>query len=505
MLLLRRKTHSSEASKALSSSDTFTIDKERRDGEPGEEERLEKLVFGRQPFISQEKSERRGESPESNDKEESENKRPRKAAPVWFDEDDDVIKIDLKKSDLTQLRKTADEDVVSGREFSSRLRDRFQKITKEPEWSISIPQKKRSKDTSVDSDSEGEEEEEDNLLAGTGRLLAGRVSRLPGETIDIKPMGQANKEKPAQAVLQSLEFHPSAHVILTAGRHKTLSLFQVDGDSNPLLQSVHLQRFPILTSHFSSDGTEVIMAGERHWFYVFDMMSGKIIMINEIKGHSKTVFSSFRVSPDNQLLAFISKDGFIPLVSNKTKQWIADLKMNGQVTDVAFSPDSNYLLSTGTDGHVYVWDLHSRDCVHRFTDDGCIKGTSLRVSPSGSYVACGSDSGVVNLYEWSSCFVNVKPKPLKSIMNLTTSISSVEFNHSNEILAMSSNTKASAFKLLHIPSLSVFSNWPSQKTPLKNVYCHSFSSDSHYMALGNDQGKALLYRLNHYHKGFTAT
>ena len=36
-----------------------------------------------------------------------------------------------------------------------------------------------------------------------------------------------------------------------------------------------------------------------------------------MSGHSKTVFSSFRVSPDNQLLAFIGKDGFIPLVSNK--------------------------------------------------------------------------------------------------------------------------------------------------------------------------------------------
>ena len=26
------------------------------------------------------------------------------------------------------------------------------------------------------------------------------------------------------------------------------------------------------------------MAGERHWYYVFDMMSGKIIRINEIRG-----------------------------------------------------------------------------------------------------------------------------------------------------------------------------------------------------------------------------
>ena len=35
------------------------------------------------------------------------------------------------------------------------------------------------------------------MLPGTSRLLADRVLKLPGETIDIKTMGQANKEKPA--------------------------------------------------------------------------------------------------------------------------------------------------------------------------------------------------------------------------------------------------------------------------------------------------------------------
>ena len=32
----------------------------------------------------------------------------------------------------------------------------------------------------------------------------------------------------------------------------------------------------------------------------------------------------------------------------QTKQWIADLKMNGSVTDVAFTPNSRHLLSIGS-------------------------------------------------------------------------------------------------------------------------------------------------------------
>ena len=37
-------------------------------------------------------------------------------------------------------------------------------------------------------------------------------------------------------------------------------------------------------------------------------------------GHKDVVFTQFEVSPDNQLLAFVGKDGYIPLVSNKVGQ-----------------------------------------------------------------------------------------------------------------------------------------------------------------------------------------
>ena len=41
------------------------------------------------------------------------------------------------------------------------------------------------------------------------------------------------------------------------------------------------------------------------------------------------------------------------------------------------------------DGEVYVWDMNTRSCVHKFTDDGCLTSTALSVSKDGQYVACG--------------------------------------------------------------------------------------------------------------------
>lgn len=61
---------------------------------------------------------------------------------------------------------------------------------------------------------------------------------------------------------------------------------QVDGKQNAKIQSIFLENFPIFSAHFSTDGNEVIMSSEFKWFYSFDMMTGKVIRIPQIKGES---------------------------------------------------------------------------------------------------------------------------------------------------------------------------------------------------------------------------
>ena len=42
--------------------------------------------------------------------------------------------------------------------------------------------------------------------------------------------------------------------------------------------------------------------------------------------------------------------------------------------------------------------------------------------------------------------------------------------------------------------MTVFSNWPTHSTPLSYVTALNISPQSHYIAIGNDKGKVLLYR-----------
>ena len=132
------------------------------------------------------------------------------------------------------------------------------------------------------------------------------------------------------------------------------------------------------------------------------------------------------------------------------------------------------------------------------------------MSASSTNLAVGAESGVVNLYSEynyrqqsrsrASLLHGIQTKtPLKSIMNLHTSADKVQFNSDGQILAMSSQREQHGLKLLHVPTRTVFSNWPTGQTPLGYVWDMKFSPRSKFLAIGNDKGKCLLYKINHYH------
>lgn len=79
-------------------------------------------------------------------------------------------------------------------------------------------------------------------------------------------------------------------------------------------------------------------------------------------------------------------------------------------------------------------------------------------------------------------------------MNLTTSITDLHFNHSSELLCFGSKWKKNAFKLAHIPSYTVYQNFPGVAPGvMKYPFCSGFSYKSEYLAMGNDEGKCHLF------------
>jgi len=171
--------------------------------------------------------------------------------------------------------------------------------------------------------------------------------------------------------------------------------------------------------------------------------------------------------------------------------------MNGSCQAVAFSKDERRMYTAGDEAEIYEWDLGTRKCISRVQDTGAFNTTALALSPSGNLLATGSKMGAVNFYNVDSA--GISETPFKSLMNLTTSITQLDFNHTGELLSFSSKWKKNSIKLAHIPSYTVYQNFPGVAPGvLKYPFSGAFSRKSQYYALGNDEGKCHLFELEHF-------
>ena len=149
-------------------------------------------------------------------------------------------------------------------------------------------------------------------------------------------------------------------------------------------------------------------------------------------------------------MAFTGDGGSIPLVSLRSRQWVASLRMSGNVRALAFTHDGSELLSTGDDGAVHVWDLRTRRCRLVFADSGNIgDASSLALSADGRWIATGAGSGVVNVYRKAEVEEaaaraasaglggggRVSVAPARELMNLTTNVDTLRFSPDSQVSA----------------------------------------------------------------------
>ncbi|KFM63139.1 U3 small nucleolar RNA-associated protein 18-like protein, partial [Stegodyphus mimosarum] len=411
-------------------------------------------------------------------------KEPEIWKPKWKDEDDEKILVKEKAETLKNCHRSV---YLRGDEkYSDFVQEKFKKLIGEPKWA---KLGRKDEDTGYESP--------DELLQKTGNFIQSSEF-LPKGIIKIRKCSSLVDPNLKLAIVKSVEFHPTSKVALVGATNGTVNLFQIDGKINAKIQSVHFEKFPVHTAHFTVDGNEIVVGSNKFGHYFgYDMISGKIIRIPMEKGMEQQNIRRFHMSPDGKYIVVHGRYGNIHLVTAKTKEWVGSLKMNGEVIAVTFNKDGSKLYSHGDTGEVYVWDMSSRKCIYKFNDEGCIAGTSLALSPNDQFLATGSDSGVVNIYDNSSLLSTSDPKPMKVIMNLTTEVTNMKFNCTSELLALSSSHKLQAVKLVHFPSMTVFSNFPL-KEDLRYPNALDISLNSGYLSVGNNVGTTYIFRLKHY-------
>ncbi|KII86251.1 hypothetical protein PLICRDRAFT_114618 [Plicaturopsis crispa FD-325 SS-3] len=435
-------------------------------------------------------------------------------APAWTDPDDTTLHISLAADKrLRKLRDAVSEDAVGGREYERRLRRQFEKINPTPDWAANA-RKRARRSTGADSDGTEDDDAEaiDRMLSSTAGVLGGikRVQSLEKGTLAIERLRDANQAAKAEGEIKAIQFHPSPRipVLLTASADRRARLFNIDGLTNPHLQTLHIPELPLTNAIFHPSGSSVLLTGPRPFYYSYDLQSGTTH--RSPRGLWGTTFSDANNSVNDasmetcafnstgEVLAVAGRRGYVHLVDWKSGagQVVGSLKMNAGVKSLWWTPHGE-LMSLGDNAEVYTWDVRGRRCARRWQDEGGFGSQVLTGDRGGNYLAVGSNTGLVNVYSSNATVSSNtdRPTPLKTIGNLTTSISTMRFNHDAQLLAIASKTKKDQMRMIHLPSLTAFGNWPTSSTPLGHVSAVEFSAGSEYVAVGNNRGRVLLYHL----------
>lgn len=103
---------------------------------------------------------------------------------------------------------------MSGKEYEQRLRSQFESVYGKSSWAQDALQ-------------EAQALAGGQVLKSTKKLISSRRGVLTKGSLDFSRVRDANHHELSQAVVQSINFHPSAPICITAGFDKTLRLFQV--------------------------------------------------------------------------------------------------------------------------------------------------------------------------------------------------------------------------------------------------------------------------------------
>ena len=399
---------------------------------------------------------------------------------------------------LRKLREEEGEALLQAPEYTARLKKMRSGIVKAPKWAQSA-KLAGSEDADAGFESYQPGSLDRAMMTNSTSSSTERSEMLMPDTLNISKTQQIKVPGATSNCLESIQFHPkNPSVLLTSGLDKTLHLFSLDSAAHDCLYSARFADMPIASSCFSAAGDEVFAVGRRPFFYTIDVAKEQVNRITGVKGRAERQWTKICASPCGKFVFLAGEEGCIVVLSAKTKQWIANLKMNEPVQALTVSADAKFLFSSGQGSVVYIWDLTTFKCIRRFTDNGGTAATALGASADSSLLSVGSYSGVVNVYDLQSVLKDGNFTPMKCYENLLTPISGTAFHPSSQLLSIYSREKRNALRMIHYPSGRVYTNWPTERSPLGRVVDVAFDCTGSTAAFGNKDGVVQIYNLKHF-------
>jgi WD40 repeat protein/serine/threonine protein kinase len=233
----------------------------------------------------------------------------------------------------------------------------------------------------------------DVALSPDGKLLATAAGEKTIRLWDVGARKHVCDLKDHTANIARVAFTANGDILISGGWDRSIRIWDVSDIPDRVPPPIVLRGHTSYLTALSVDrsGRRIVSASNDGTVRLWDLNSPRAEHSQPSGGLQ---VHSIAYSPNGAILATGGPDGLVRLL-NETDGSTIELKgSTAHVNAVAFSPDGGQVAAGLEDGEVLIWDLASKQLVHRLRGHA-LRVTGVAFSPSGQLLAsCSLDASI---------------------------------------------------------------------------------------------------------------
>jgi len=256
-----------------------------------------------------------------------------------------------------------------------------------------------------------------------GQLVATGSEDTSLKLIDVKKMKEFNKLKvergqegyyDARPVIRTfydhadhvydVDFHPSASVLASCSKDKTIKLFDYQQQSKRAYRYLPVSH-PVRSISFHPSGDFILAGTTQPMIRLYDVAKFTAYVNPDKEQHHSKAINQVRYCADGKAYVSCSADGNVKVwdtTTNKCVRTFTAAHTGAEVSSCSFSKNGKFVLSGGKDSTVRLWDVGTGKQVRQFNG---IRQTKIRTqtcfSHNEDFIYSG-DEATNNVYVWDT-------------------------------------------------------------------------------------------------------